>query len=343
MNVPASPDPSWDYCESMLPRVSRTFALNIARLTGPLYRAVLIGYLLFRMADTLEDSPILTEAEKVSALEGFALLFRRDASAEAFATHARLLLQRMAGDTPEDNLLAHGARVFRCYAGLPRPYREIIGRALRESALGMAAYQRRKEAFPGTIFQLEDENDLTRYCYYVAGVVGKMLTDLFCQEEALAPLRARLTRQQIHFGIALQMTNIVKDYPRDLPRGWCYLPRTVTDRLGLTVTRLATDPLACRDAVSAAMIPRIIPHLDGAYRYVALLPLSQRSIRMFCIIPFVLAYHTLAHLRRTGNDKLSREQVRRLLQDSETYCLSDEVLRADYERTLRNAVSPGSW
>jgi farnesyl-diphosphate farnesyltransferase len=54
-------DEAWAYCKKMLPLVSRTFALNIGHLNGVLHRAVLIGYLLFRIADTIEDSIDLTQ------------------------------------------------------------------------------------------------------------------------------------------------------------------------------------------------------------------------------------------------------------------------------------------
>jgi farnesyl-diphosphate farnesyltransferase len=327
----------------MLPRVSRTFALNIARLKGPLYLAVLIGYLLFRMADTLEDHPALSEEEKVRALEGFSQLFHQSDPAKIFAAHIDVFKRKMSCKMSEEDLIIHGDRVFSCLSSLPESYRGIIGRALAESAQGMAEYQLRKKNFPQKIFQLEDENDLTRYCYYVAGVVGKMLTELFCREEGLGKLHSILVRHQIHFGIALQMTNIIKDYPRDMERGWCYLPKTLTNRLHLSLEQLTSNPVSSRAAVNAAMVPRIIPHLDGAYRYIAELPISSKDIRMFCIIPFVLAYHTLAHLRLTLEDKLPRKQVHHLLKESETFCQSNAALKADYEAVLRNLIARDLW
>ena len=47
---------------SILPAVSRTFALSIRVLPGELGRAVLTAYLLCRIADTLEDEPVLPAA-----------------------------------------------------------------------------------------------------------------------------------------------------------------------------------------------------------------------------------------------------------------------------------------
>ena len=46
----------WEYCREMLPKVSRTFALNISVLEGDLHRSILIAYLFCRIVDTVEDA-----------------------------------------------------------------------------------------------------------------------------------------------------------------------------------------------------------------------------------------------------------------------------------------------
>src|SRR5262245_49089779 len=55
--IPMPADPAdVQFCRQALPRVSRTFALNMRLLTGTLGEAVRTGYLLCRAADALEDS-----------------------------------------------------------------------------------------------------------------------------------------------------------------------------------------------------------------------------------------------------------------------------------------------
>src|SRR5215831_2258586 len=44
------------FCRAMLPRVSRTFAINIRLLGGSMGEAVRVGYLMCRIADTIEDA-----------------------------------------------------------------------------------------------------------------------------------------------------------------------------------------------------------------------------------------------------------------------------------------------
>ena len=54
-------------CYALLPKVSRTFALNIRILPGELRRAVTTAYLLFRLADTIEDAPGVSPSEQTAA------------------------------------------------------------------------------------------------------------------------------------------------------------------------------------------------------------------------------------------------------------------------------------
>jgi len=42
---------NWKYCRETLPKVSRTFALNISVLKGDLYKSILIAYLFCRIDD----------------------------------------------------------------------------------------------------------------------------------------------------------------------------------------------------------------------------------------------------------------------------------------------------
>ena len=65
----------WEYCREMLPKVSRTFALNIVQLEGLLFKAVLLGYLLFRIADTFEDTEYRDERQKIADLKDFSEIF----------------------------------------------------------------------------------------------------------------------------------------------------------------------------------------------------------------------------------------------------------------------------
>ena len=65
---------NWKYCQDALPKVSRTFALNISVLKGDLYRSILIAYLFCRIVDTLEDAAKLDPQIKSRLLLEFTRL-----------------------------------------------------------------------------------------------------------------------------------------------------------------------------------------------------------------------------------------------------------------------------
>ena len=62
----------WNYCVSTLPKVSRTFALNISVLKGDLHKSILVAYLFCRTIDTVEDAYKLDASLKTQLLLRFA-------------------------------------------------------------------------------------------------------------------------------------------------------------------------------------------------------------------------------------------------------------------------------
>ena len=61
-------------------------------------------------------------------------------------------------------------------------------------------------------------DDLRHYCYHVAGTVGLMVAPILgCEDEAALPYAVDL-------GIAMQLTNILRDVGEDARRGRLYLP-----------------------------------------------------------------------------------------------------------------------
>ena len=66
----------WEYCQKTLPKVSRTFALNISILKGDLHRSILIAYLFCRIVDTVEDAAQLDPKIKIKLLLEFSRLIQ---------------------------------------------------------------------------------------------------------------------------------------------------------------------------------------------------------------------------------------------------------------------------
>ncbi len=62
--------------EDLLVKTSRTFALSIPQLEGGTRDQVTLGYLLLRIADTLEDAAVWSREQRVEALFRFADLLK---------------------------------------------------------------------------------------------------------------------------------------------------------------------------------------------------------------------------------------------------------------------------
>ncbi len=326
----------WRYCEDILTQVSRTFALNIIQLKSDTYRAVLLGYLFFRIADTFEDTVFLNEEDKLQALNDFAGIFRQNKDLDERCALYEPLINIWSEDSSEKDLIHNGARVLRAYFDMPSCYRPILDSFIVETLEGMAWFQKRKLENETRVFQLDDMSDLEKYCYYVAGVVGKMLTSIFCKIEAIEPLRKDLEQFQIHFGLALQVTNIIKDYSKDISRGWCYIPCSITCKYDIDITRMDKLSVKQKKGIFKELLSYIIRYFDSALSYISLLPESERSIRMFCIIPFVLAYNTVLHIARMKGSKISRQDVLRIMEECNIYAISNEKLENNYNGFLKH-------
>jgi farnesyl-diphosphate farnesyltransferase len=332
----------WEYCHAILPKVSRTFALNIGQLEGDIHRTVLLGYLLFRIADTFEDTVYQDEGAKIAALRDFSDIFRGDKDLGQRLALYEPLKFRWTEDSHAKNLVENGHRALRCYFDIPESHRQIIDPLIVETAEGMAGFQERKQKSSHGVFQLADRSDLEDYCYYVAGVVGVMLTEIFCQRERIGRVRPQLTRFQVQFGTALQLINILKDYTGDIARGWCYIPVAITEEYGIDLDDIEGLSGWQKQGVVRDMVVHIVPYLDSTLEYIKWLPLDERSIRMFCIIPFILGYRTLVEIMRMEKDKVSREEVTRLIEMAYAYAGSNDLLEKDYLEARRGPLDVNS-
>jgi farnesyl-diphosphate farnesyltransferase len=331
----------WEYCEEILKKVSRTFALNIGKLDGDTYKAVTISYLLFRIADTFEDNLCQNENDKIKALLHFSEIFTKDKDLDKRLILYESLKFQWQEKSFEKELVENGNRVLKCYFDLPVVYRQIIDPLIVKSVIGMVKFQKRKLETQLKIFQLQDLKELEEYCYYVAGVVGIMLTRIFSIRKGIFHIKRELEKYQVQFGLALQLTNILKDWQKDLYRGWCYLPYSVTNKFKINIEEI--DNLSKNQQISIIkeLIPWILPYFDSALKYIEIIPNYERSIRLFCIIPFVLAYNTLIYLMYRKADKIPRTHVKKLLELSENYADSDQLLKKDYLR-LKKMLKKGS-
>ena len=332
---------AWHYCETVLPLVSRTFALNIKALRGDMYRSVLLSYLWCRIIDTVEDAPAFPLARKQIALRAFAEWIESEMCGEELSRWVNTLTE-LDGEANELDLVAHANDVASCFKALPSPMTEAVVPSIATMARGMAQYQERPHL--GRTEYLRDEEDLDRYCYYVAGTVGELLTALFLAHGKISETRMEVLKQHaVSFGLGLQLTNITKDVPIDLSRGWCYVPTTMMQQVGITTESLRTlAPENLATTLVPPMIQKAHGHLKDALQYVLAIPRRWRSIRLFCIWPLWMAMETLALLAQPGfehkrglSPKISRKQVATIVGRSSLMFWSNRFLERDFQRLSR--------
>jgi 4,4'-diapophytoene synthase len=277
------------YQDEILPHVSRTFALTIPQLPSGLRTAVTTAYLLCRIADTIEDEPALSPPETLGFLQRFSAVLSGQGDAKLLA---RDIEQRLSDRTlpTERDLVSNMERVLGVMSRLNEPQRAAIRRCVQLMCSGMPRFQ-----FSASLKGLAHSTDLDDYCYYVAGVVGEMLTDLFCDySPEIARRRAELSAIAASFAQGLQMTNILKDVWEDRSRGACWLPQDVFTRHEVDLAEVSSEPFDPRfGAGFRELIGVAHAHLRNALDYTLLIPSKETGIRRFCLWAIGLAVLTL--------------------------------------------------
>ena len=318
------------YQTASLQGVSRTFALTIPQLPAGLRDVVGNAYLLCRITDTIEDEPALSAAQKQEFSERFIDIVAGRAAPEPFAQALGAGLSA-AATRSEHDLIANTPRVLRITHGFEPAQREALARCVRVMAHGMAEFQ--LQASPAG---LDDLPQLDRYCYHVAGVVGEMLTELFCDHSAeINAHRDDLLQLSVSFGQGLQMTNILKDVWDDHRRGACWLPRDVFRDAGFDLRELSAERHDPRFADGLRTLIGIARgHLDSALRYTLLIPAHEIGIRRHCLWALGMAVLTLRRIHarpayRSGDAvKISRRSVRAVA------AVTSGVVRSDLALSL---------
>ena len=328
----------WEYCTRSLRDVSRTFSQPIEMLEEKARIAVTCGYLLCRIADTVEDHPTLPHAQRDRLYAEFLAVVERGEPPEVFE---RSFAEIIPEDTPETLLCRSLGRVIRVFRTLPPSYQAACAPWVAEMTRGMAIYSHRVTGSDGLTAVLTLD-DLERYCFFVAGTVGHLLTGVFELELMDLPpeRRAVLHRTAESFGLGLQLVNILKDVTDDWARGVSYVPRAAAEAVGLPLSDLLSPERRSQaHAAVAPMFDRAHRHLDEAFAYCLAIPPTARAIRLFCLLPLWMAVRTLSHAR--GNDaqftpgapvKITREEVATLISDCVARCQDDDALRAGYHR-----------
>jgi Phytoene/squalene synthetase len=356
---------AWKYAEEILLQVSRTFALNINVLKGRLHRSILLAYLYLRIADTVEDDPDMKASEKEVLLGKFAGIFGSpELRDEAIADFERSLPEAWRkSEHPYMNLCLHTHVVVPLLKELPEVYAAPVRAVTIEMCHGMAKFALRQEAaLSSGWFTLESVADLDEYCYYVAGIVGKLLTNLFAADTCLIgdARKAEMQKLDVSFGLALQVANIVKDCVEDSSRRVCFVPEEICRRHGFAhsyemfdVPATGTDEASekfradfdrRRAAVMEELVKKAWGHLDDAIAYTKLIPGLKMRTRLFCLWPLFMAAENMKLIgdgsglfASNKKMKITRDTVKRIIKSTSLHFYSDSWIESAYAKLKKEA------
>ena len=324
---------------ALLRGVSRSFYLTMRALPGPVRGQIGLAYLLARTADTIADTATLPPDERLARL----LAFRAQVQgAEAAWTAPE------AEDPAERRLLEAAPRALALLDQTAEADRARIRSVVVTLSEGMEMDLRTFPAVEsGDIGALANRAALDRYIYLVAGCVGEFWTEMtMAHDRALRHWDAEASAAGgVRFGKALQLTNVLRDAPRDLRKGRCYLPADELAALGLAPSDLLRPESSERAwPVAASLVRLALEHYAAAESYILAIPRRALRLRLAALWPALIGLRTLEALARNSRwldpahpAKITRGAVYRIMARSFVVAPSNRAVHG-WMRGLRRNV-----
>lgn len=327
----------------VLKGTSRSFYLSLRFLPKATRSQTALAYLLARAADSLADAPGLPTDIRLGALKEFRLaLEENNGQAPVFSS-----VIMTAPDNPQERLLLQQLPLlFKPYAALSTQDRDLLRAVLRTLTGGMVDDLLRFPA-AGALHALATRAELDGYTYAVAGCVGEFWTRLHAAH--LSTLKGLDLETNIERGVrlgkGLQLVNVLRDLPRDLAAGRCYLPLEDLTAIGLSPDDLRKPQNWPKlKPVIRDWTERALAHFEEGFLYILALPASEKRLRLCSWWPLALGLQTIALLRQSENllesgrvEKVSRHWVYKLLLNSTLRGASDAYLRSAYTQLHRQS------
>lgn len=303
----------------LLSQVSRSFYLSLKWLPVGVREPISLAYLLARTSDTIADTTWLPPDERLAVLESFA---NRVSGTSSAAINLKELAKGQ-GDPAEGILLgrieASLALLARTSASDHQLIRQVLETIISGQSLDLKRFANASES---SIVALDSVAELEDYTYRVAGCVGEFWTEVCLSNlgsRCSLPAKEML-ELGARYGTGLQLVNILRDLPRDLRQGRCYLPTEQLRTAGLTPEVLLTPESESKlRPIYDSWLDEAEARLLGGWQYTNAYPRSLARIRISCALPILIGRQTLARLR-TGRVldpseriKVSRWDVKKLV------------------------------
>lgn len=323
-----------------LERVSRSFSFCIARLEGDFRDQVGLSYLILRVLDTIEDAIWLDSEAQKKSFQTFNSLIdlarQEDEDREDVREDVRLAEFKKKLDeswspwsesfpsslnSAEKNLIQDSRVLFEDLLKTEVRARRAIARSILNMSRGMSFFQeesgRQKNSGLARI-RMSHLSELNGYCFFVAGVVGELLTELLTMQSREFAGTTKVYMHGIQFGLFLQKINILKDQLNDEKEGRVFVQSR------------------------SELLQSLRDDLSGAFEYLRAIPKSQIGYRIFCGWSLFIGLQSLPWIQKSWAlkilEKIPRTLTQSLLVDIEKIILDDEALAAKY-LALRNSIS----
>jgi 15-cis-phytoene synthase len=287
-HFPALADPSaldlaYGECEAITKKHSATFHMASALMPADQRRATRALYAFCRVSDDLVDQPHGPDRPAANA-----------------ARFERWRQRSLSSNPPQDDAVASAWADTRARFNIPRQYAEqLLDGVARDLEIS------RYETF----------DDLSHYCYGVASTVGLMSMHIVgFKDDGAIPYAVKL-------GVALQLTNILRDVAEDWQNGRLYLPLEELAAFGLSEADIAAQA--------------------NDYRWKAFMAFQIERARQL----YDEALPGLALLERRGRVAVAAaaELYRAILDDIEAHNYNVFSRRAHVSGTRKALRVPGIW
>jgi farnesyl-diphosphate farnesyltransferase len=244
-------------------------------LPEELQDTVCIFYLVLRGLDSIEDDTSVQKETRIALLSDF----------HKFLEDPNWNISNIGTDDSYRMLLEQFHKVITFYSHLDLKYQQVIQSICKEMGQGMVKYLDR---------EIEDIGEYNEYCYYVAGLVGAGLTELFVLSGKEDGLLGNSKDLQLAMGQFLQKTNIIRDIREDLDEGRTFWPRQIWGNYAAFMNDF-------KGSISQRSIHglnhMVTDALDLAPKCLEYLRLIRDpGVFQFCAIPQVMAIATLAEV-----------------------------------------------
>ncbi len=309
----------------LLRDVSRSFYLTLRVLPAAVRPQISLAYLLARATDTIADTEIVPLTERGTALD---VLRARILGTSSAPLNFGALAGRQ-GSIAEQVLLERCEEALAVLNGFQpvdqQRIRDVLQIITSGQELDMTRFAGASEK---NIVALNTDDELDDYTYRVAGCVGEFWTKI-CRAHVFptAPLDdAALLVDGVRFGKGLQLVNILRDLPKDLRQGRCYLPAERLRGVNLTAADLLEPANAAKfQPVYDHFLALAQTHLTAGWAYTNALPRGSVRVRLACAWPILIGMETLKKLRTTNvldprqRIKINRVEIRRIMVRSLLY------------------------